>query len=589
MTRLFTCLALILSLFIQANAQQNTNPSEVKGDLGRRADQYFTRLAEFGFAGSILVAKDGKVALHKGYGLANRAEQIAVTTDTVFDIASITKQFTAAAILKLEMSGKLKTSDSISRFFSNVPDDKASITLHHLLTHTSGLRAVLDGNDPVSRDLFIEGMLKTPLNSKPGEKFAYSNAGFTLLAAIIELVSNQSYEAFLTEHLFKPANMSNTGFYESKEKWAASQVARGYDEWRDRGAPTEWDKDYRFRGSSYVLTSAGDLFKWDQALRGKAMLSEEAKKKFSSAYTPAEQAGTSYGYGWNIAKTPRGTRQIGHDGIGFGFNSIYQRYVDEDTVVIVLSNLTLGRFLPVGPVERDLSEIIFEGKKTRLPESVAVDQSLLQKYAGTYELGSGAKLRVTFENKELQISAEGQGAIDILSVATEDERRRQDEFNRRANDMFLSMGRGDFEPFVREMKDRIPADDARKAISGLWKRFEDRHGQFKSLDVLGTVTEPEALMTYVRLNFEKGFEYRRMRWEGGKLAYILQTTFPLIPTVLAPRSQTEFFAYHLGLARLAHLRFDLDDRKEVVKLTFQISSEKTTARRIESDKVENAR
>jgi len=591
MTRLLTLLVTLCFLFsapsIALSNGKDSQP-EVRGELGKRIDQHFTRLAAFGFSGAALVAKDGKVVLHKGYGLSDRARYVPVTTETVFDIASITKQFTAAAILRLEIDGKLKTTDTISRFFPNTPEDKSAITLHQLLTHTSGLQAVLDGNQPVNRDQFIEGMLKSPLNSKPGERFAYSNAGFTLLAAIIETVSGKSYEAFLTEQLFKPAGMSNTGFYEDKDKWEASRVAHGYDESRDRGAPTRWDRDYRFRGSSYVLTSAIDLYRWDQMLEGESILNKASKQKFFTAHTAAEPAGTSYAYGWNVIKTPRGTRQIGHDGIGFGFNTVYSRYVDEGVTVIVLSNLTLGRLLPVGPIERDLSEIIFDGRGTSLPAAIDIDRTSLPRYEGTYELASKAKLSIKVVDGSLQISAEGQEALDLLSGASREEREKNSDFSERGKAVFLGISKGDFEPFIREIRDRMPSDQARQAVGGLWKRFVDRHGPFKSLDILGTVTEPEAHMTYVRLNFEKGFEYRRVRWENGTLAFILQTNMPLIPTGLAPRSQTELYSYHLGLARLARLTFNFNDRKEVIGLTFVAGDNRASARRVESDRTGNA-
>ncbi|MEW6213487.1 MAG: serine hydrolase domain-containing protein, partial [Acidobacteriota bacterium] len=303
-----------------------TDDAIARGDLGQRLDQHLYRLASFGFSGSVLVAKGRQIVFHKACGLADRARNIPVTTDTVFDIASITKQFTAAALLRLEMAGKLKTSDTIDKFFPNVPADKAAITLEQLLTHTSGMGGVLNGAESVTRDQFIDGILRQPLTSKPGEKYAYSNAGFTLLAALIEIVSKQTYEEFLNHQLFKPAGMIGTGFYEDKTRWPASLVAHGYDEATDRGAPTSWKPDYRFRGSSYVLTTAGDLFKWEMALRGDSILNREAKRKFFSAPAPTDEPGRRYGYGWLAEKTARRTALVSHDGIGFGFNSIFQRY-----------------------------------------------------------------------------------------------------------------------------------------------------------------------------------------------------------------------------------------------------------------------
>lgn len=528
-----------------------------KGDLGQRLDQHLTRLANFGFSGSVLVAKGRQIIFHKAYGLADRARNIPVTTATVFDIASITKQFTAAALLRLEMAGKLKTSDSINKFFPGVPADKSAITLEHLLTHTSGFEQVLAGTESVTRDQFIAGIFKQPLASKPGTTYAYSNAGFTLLAALIEIVSGQTYETFLSEQLFKPAGMTGTGFYEDKARWEASLVARGYDEAVDRGAPTEWKPDYRFRGSSYVLTTAGDLFRWEMALKNDSILSKEAKRKFFSASAQTDEPGRYYGYGWVSEKTPRRTTLMSHDGIGFGFNSIFQRYVDEDVTVVALSNKLMGRFLPMTPLNRDLSSIIFNGKRTELPASTWLAKESIEKLAGVYRLPSGAKLSAVADGA-LKISAEGQEAISLLAGATASERKTLEGLSSRGKTVFEGVARGDFDPLTREMRGRGEPDEIKKAVSGLWSRFIDRHGQFKSIDVLGTVPETEAMMTYVRLNFERGSEYRRCRWEKGALAYILQVALPLIPTYFVARSETEFYGYHLGLAQVVRISFSAD-------------------------------
>ncbi|HEY7545742.1 MAG TPA: serine hydrolase domain-containing protein, partial [Blastocatellia bacterium] len=529
----------------------------IKGDLGRRLDQHLNRLADFGFSGSVLVAKGRQIVFHKAYGLADRARNIPVSTATVFDIASITKQFTAAALLRLEMAGKLKTSDPINKFLPNVPDDKSAITLEHLLTHTSGMGGVLNGTESVTRDQFIAGILRQPLASKPGTAYAYSNAGFTLLAALIELVSGQTYETFLSEQLFKPAGMTNTGFYEDKSRWDSGLVAHGYDEDTDKGAPTEWKPDYRFRGSSYVLTTAGDLFKWEMALRGDAILSKEAKRKFFSAPAPTDEPGRSYGYGWVAEKTARRTALISHDGIGFGFNSIFQRYTDEDVTIVALSNKLMGRFLPMAPLGRDLSAIVFDGKTTELPASIPAAKSSLEKFAGVYRLPSGAQLKVVSDGN-LKISAEGQEAIELLAGATASERKTLEDLSSRARAALEGVARGNFDPMIKEMKGRAEPDEIKKDIGDWWARFTNRHGQFKSLDVLGTVPETEAMMTYVRLNFERGEEYRRCRWENGSLAYILLVALPLIPTHFVAKSETEFYGYHLGLARIVRISFNAD-------------------------------
>ena len=181
----------------------------VSGDVAHRVDDFLTRLVPFGFSGAVLVAKDDQIILKKAYGFANRETKQPYTVDMVSCIGSVTKQFTGAAILKLEMMGKLNTSDSIAKYLPNVPADKAGITIHHLMTHTAGFSGDLGGTDeePISRDDLVAKVLAAPLASKPGERFEYSNEGFSLAGAIVERVSGQSYEAFLRQQLFLPADM----------------------------------------------------------------------------------------------------------------------------------------------------------------------------------------------------------------------------------------------------------------------------------------------------------------------------------------------------------------------------------------------
>ncbi|HEX8998904.1 MAG TPA: serine hydrolase domain-containing protein, partial [Blastocatellia bacterium] len=191
----------------------------VSGETGGKLDQYLTRLSRFGFSGSILVSRQGKVLLHKSYGWADKQQGIPNTNDTAFDIASLTKQFTAAAILKLEAQGKLKTSDPISRHLPNVPADKAGIAIHHLLTHTSGFDPDFTEGKNITREQFIAGMMKMPLVAETGKEYIYANSGYCLLAAIVEIVSGQPYNKFVVEQLYKPAGMTGTGSYDDPDRW----------------------------------------------------------------------------------------------------------------------------------------------------------------------------------------------------------------------------------------------------------------------------------------------------------------------------------------------------------------------------------
>ena len=255
----------------------------ISGEHATAIDRYLSTLTDSGFSGTVLLARDGQVVLHKGYGSADDTQRNPVTTGTVFDIGSITKQFTAAAIMKLEMAGKLNTSDLLSQHQPDVPPDNSAITLHHLLTHTAGLVMYSGGDYDVSlRDETVTRILGTPLESKPGEKFSYSNPGYSLLAAIIERVSNEPYEAFLRKNLFDPAGMRSTGY--RLATWDVSQVARGYmDEKNGRTPPDyQWGESgpyWNLFGNGGMLSTTADLYKWAQALKGEQLLSADAKRK----------------------------------------------------------------------------------------------------------------------------------------------------------------------------------------------------------------------------------------------------------------------------------------------------------------------
>ena len=171
----------------------------VQGDLGRKLDAYLSRLEALGYSGGLAVVKGGETVLLKGYGQANREGSVPMGPDSVFNLGSITKPFTAAAILRLQELGKLKTSDPISRFFERVPEDKAGITLEHLLTHSSGLESDFSPTDyePTTREEYVRRALASKLLFPPGQGYEYANAGYSLLAAIIEQVSGQDYETAL--------------------------------------------------------------------------------------------------------------------------------------------------------------------------------------------------------------------------------------------------------------------------------------------------------------------------------------------------------------------------------------------------------
>lgn len=314
-----------------------------KGEIADRIDKYLTRVEERGYSGAILVAKGGEIILAKGYGYANREIKVPFHTPSAFDIGSITKQFTGAAILKLEMMGKLSTNDLITNYFENVPDDKKNITIHHLLTHSAGFPQALGFDyETISREDFIKQAFGSELNFKPGDRYQYSNAGYSLLAAIMEIVTVDSYERFLHDHLFKPAGMHYTGY--SLPDWQKKQVAHGYRGSEYFGQPNKksWADDgpwWHLRGNGGIISTIHDMYKWHLALEGEEILSKEAKKKYYTQHIlEGPGADTHYGYGWVVATSSRGTKVYMHNGGNPYFANDCYRYVEDDVFVYITSN-----------------------------------------------------------------------------------------------------------------------------------------------------------------------------------------------------------------------------------------------------------
>lgn len=279
---------------------------------------FVARTLPKGPGGTVIAAHGDRIVHCEGFGMADREAWIAASCDTVYDIGSVSKQFTAAAILKLEAMGRLRVTDPIGAYLGPVPADKRGITVHHLLTHTAGLVEGLgDDYDVLSRDAMLAGALASKPVSAPGARFHYSNVGYSMLAAIVEKASGMGYERFMAKHLFAPAGMTRTGYV--LPRWEPRQVAVEYDaEGKAHGRPNErpWATDgpyWNLRGNGGILSTARDMFRWHRALAGDAVLPASAREELVTPYTPTTEPGESYGYGWNIVDTPAG-RVAAHDG-----------------------------------------------------------------------------------------------------------------------------------------------------------------------------------------------------------------------------------------------------------------------------------
>jgi CubicO group peptidase (beta-lactamase class C family) len=557
--RLVLLILFLLGVLLAATACRRKPPEvsdadAVQGPLGTSLDRYLSALVPFGFSGSALVAKDGQIVLNKGYGLADRAHGRPYTARTVFDIASISKQFTATAILKLEEEGRLKVEDLLSKYLGPLPGQKAKITLHMLLTHTAGLPEFLgDEYEPVSRDELVRRALDTNLIAEPGTKFHYSNAGYSLLAAVVEIASKEPYEQYLRERVWEPAGLRHTGFHIPDR----DRIAHGYTPDGDWGTPLDhpWAPDgpyWILRGNGGVLSTTSDLYRWHLALAGDTVLPQQEREKLITPYvSEGKGVQASYGYGWGIGKSPKGGREISHVGGNLVFDSDVRRYLDEGAVIIVSSNSADYSAILVAP---HIESRIFGLPDPEPPAAAPVDPALLARRAGVYDFPSGDRLQVRVEaGNRLALTPQGPQAFTVLLGPLDDDERGFMALRETRTAAALDgLRAGNAHQFAKIRT--VPywkADQETTALLGPWK---ERLGAWQSTEILGNESHGGHPFTYARLTFEKGAKLLELGWSGmGVETLRITDTLPAI--LFIPQADGSFASYDVRTGGILRITF----------------------------------
>jgi CubicO group peptidase (beta-lactamase class C family) len=342
---------------------------------------------------AILVAQDGKILFEKGHGLAGLEHRVPITPQTIFRIGSITKQFTAAAILKLQEEGKLSVEDKLSKYIPGFPRGD-EVTLRQLLTHTSGLGDYLHDSNIQSRvtnatttEVIIKEIEKHPYDLAPGTKWHYSNSGYVLLGYIVEKVSGQSYGDFLRENFFQPLGMTNAGVYHSH--LGLSHEALGYI-LGTNGFMRALNEDGSWTGGCGALYSTvDDLNRWNEGVfNGRVLDAASFKEAFTlvKEFESQTNSDSGYGFGWAV-EHDRGLQVIGHLGGLPGFRSCLLRVPDEKFTVAVLSNVRSWTNDDLHDLEHQLANIYLADKFTPLPiANTNVPPESYDALTGRYEL-----------------------------------------------------------------------------------------------------------------------------------------------------------------------------------------------------------
>lgn len=291
--------------------------------------------------GIFMVIKNGKNIYRKAFGKANLELDVNMTPDNVFQIGSMTKQFTAIAILILEQQGKLSVKDPVSKYIKDYPSgDK--ITVHHLLTHTSGIKDFTKmkslssiAQKEMKPEMMVDFFKNEPVNFAPGEKFEYNNSGYVVLGYIIELASGDTYENFIQKNIFDKAGMTHS--YYASDRKVIPKRAYGYHK-KEYGFVNKTVISFSIPFSSgSLMSTADDMLKWQQALNQNILLDSKESQKAFQKYALNNGEEFTYGYGWHLKDT-NGTPNREHGGSIFGFKSMAVYIPEEDIYVIGLSN-----------------------------------------------------------------------------------------------------------------------------------------------------------------------------------------------------------------------------------------------------------
>lgn len=421
MKRLFFIAAFISALFAltirEPACLAQTVPAKESGaasSLTAAATQVDALLSPFNQGRTpgvaVLVIKDGQIVHHKGYGLARLDINEPIGPDTAFDLASMSKQFTAMAVMILAERGKLSYDDPLSKFFPDFPAYAEKVTVRSLLTHTSGLVDVISekwfrqGYEPTSREVAKLFTREPKLKAEPGERFEYNNAGYLLLALIVEKASGQSFPMFMRQNVFKPLGMNHSLIWdETKPKTV--HLAISYGAANNSFKSVDYVSDKFLYGPKGVITTTEDLLKWNAALDSEKLVKTATLRLAFMPMKLNDGSESPYGFGWGISKD-YGLLIIEHPGGYLGYRTDIRRYPNQRTTIIVLAN---NAQVDAQALAKSIGHIYLSDKMVAPAAKVKLDPGVLAGYVGKYEADSSAMpnllIEISLENGELYITS----------------------------------------------------------------------------------------------------------------------------------------------------------------------------------------
>lgn len=389
---------------------------------------------------TVIVIKDGKVLLREGYGLANLSTKEALQADHVMRLGSITKQFTAVAILQLIEAGKMALNDPVTKFFPDYPASGKRVTIEHLLTHTSGIPSytgkpgfMAKSMTDISVSEMVDSFKNDALEFEPGTAYKYNNSGYFLLGAIIEKVSGDTYANYVAKHIFTPLGMTNTA-HEGHER---SQQARaqGYSQLGEAFDPSMKISMTQPYAAGSIASTVDDLAKWDAAITAGKLLKADSWQRAFTSYKLKNGQDTNYAYGWGVGQF-EGQTMLSHGGGIPGFSTYALRLPKDKVFVAVLHNADRGLPQPEMIAARLASAAI--GKPIPQFKAISVDEQILDQYVGVYKIDDKNRRFVTREGNKLVMTRTDGPRTELQAYAQNAFFKDQNsllrvEFNRQAN------------------------------------------------------------------------------------------------------------------------------------------------------------
>ncbi|MCC2954966.1 beta-lactamase family protein [Massilia sp. IC2-477] len=412
--------ALLLCLPHAAFAQEKASATRSAQDLATRLDATIAPYFQPDAPGAtVIVVKDGKTVLRKAYGMADTSKNIKMTPEMALRIGSMTKQFTATAILLLADEGKLSLQDEITKFLPDYPTQGKKITIEHLLTHTSGIvsytgkpgypqRAPQDTTVAAQIDSFKN----EPMQFEPGSAWRYNNSGYYLLGAIIEKVSGQPYHQFVEQRIFVPLGMNHTA-YEGYER-GAWPTAAGHSLGEKGFGPARTLGKNQSYAAGELVSTVDDLAKWDAAIAGNKLLQPATWQRAFTSYRLSDGKDSNYGYGWELTLI-QGEPTIGHSGSTRGFRSYGLRLPAKGVYVAVLTNGDSGTVVPDVVARRAAAVAI--GKPLPEFKEVALDAASLDAVAGVYTQDKDTQRVLRRDGEFLALQRAGRGPLVLKAMS----------------------------------------------------------------------------------------------------------------------------------------------------------------------------